>query len=387
MTLIKIILLLGISSIVFAQEGINGFFMSTYSQKISRIENENPDSTDLSNYPKIVNRDTSFNQHYFIIDFKPKNRIELKSITKEPIKGKYKIKKDKIKINSGKFKWQGVIQSEDILKFEIDRNKNYYEELYFKRINKTKSENLNSCNLINTYWRCEIDSNSSIFNSKIFFLDSNYLIITNINDNWGYTDWGEYNIEQFKDYISFAYFDNFRTDENVFHLKLITKDTIEAEFTEYDFFHRTNNEKPQYRNLRFIKDSLISEKNKNLLTEQIIGKWIAKDYKNIINSTLYDSIISADYILELKSDGEFQIEITGEVIINNKKELKSQSESGTWELGQTGEYISLSTEEDMEYLTVKSIEKEYLEFFMLIHNLEINSRTGTKVKFEKPHCP
>ena len=378
-----------------------GFLILTIQQSFAQINDDiwissyvketqkNKEVIDLSGEEvKMVKLDsiqTSFSYHelYLLLDFLDDNYVIIKGIGGKQLKRKYTIKRGKLKIRFDKGKIKGYV-SENRIVFKEKTSKTSTKEIFFETLNEsylTDSHKLKDSFLENSNWTIIANTNSNNYGTELQLLDNNELRIIQINEDYGYNNWGNWETDLYKNHLFLICNNLCRPEKRVYHLYRTNNDTLIGNTFEHSNF----NKKPKLNNIKLSNNHFLNNTQLTLLESKLIGNWHA-----INNPIPFDPILGSDTLTNQKfeiifdEDKKFSLLRSGTLTkdsVNSNKELKL---NGNWKLDKSGKFIELIDEEkSTRLITISKLTENDLEMFYRIRALDGNLSSNRIIKMKK----
>lgn len=378
-----------------------GFLILTIQQSFAQINDDiwissyvketqkNKEVIDLSGEEvKMVKLDsiqTSFSYHelYLLLDFLDDNYVIIKGIGGKQLKRKYTIKRGKLKIRFDKGKIKGYV-SENRIVFKEKTSKTSTKEIFFETLNEsylTDSHKLKDSFLENSNWTINANTNSNNYGTELQLLDNNELRIIQINEDYGYNNWGNWETDLYKNHLFLICNNLVRPEKRVYHFYRTNNDTLIGNTFEHSNF----NKKPKLNNIKLSNNHFLNNTQLTLLESKLIGNWHA-----INNPIPFDPILGSDTLTNQKfeiifdEDKKFSLLRSGTLTkdsVNSNKELKL---NGNWKLDKSGKFIELIDEEkSTRLITISKLNENDLEMFYRIRALDGNLSSNRIIKMKK----
>lgn len=389
MTRYILIGILVLSFIYSRAQDLKGIWISSHERELTKVKERFDYRNSVSIKLDSEEIDTFYRQTFLILDFINDNNLIIKGIGGHQEVCKYIRKNKKIKINTSEGKLKGIISKENIIIVDkIDKKRT--NEIFFERITPSKLaqiSDLDSLFLQNTNWISFADSNSQSFGFNYHFLDSNIVIISKFNSDYGYTNWGSYSTDIYKNHFFIGIIDRNLLDIYVYHFYDRYENNFIGNIYEYHPFSKSS---PTLVNIELARNKLLNEQQLTELENKLSGKWCAFDYPLDIDTTFLsfleiDTIENQKFEITFKNDKTFLLERSGEILKQSEKTFKENILTGGWEVSGTGKYIILKPNESwIKYYTINRIEDDYLEIFCEIESLYENVFISTEtIKLKK----
>lgn len=366
-------ILLGLAILTFSKtngQDLKGIWISTHDKEL-RTVNEREDLQD-NEFVTIkldsTEIDTFYYEAYMLLDFIDDKNVIVKGLGGRQEKCKYKLKNDNLKIKVKKYNLKGQISENSIV--IVDKvSKVETRETFFERLNDSKIKDkigLDSISFINSNWVVDTDTSSHNFGFNFHFLDSAIAIINQDYGDFGYTNWGEWKIDWYKNHLFLGVTDRNRLETKVYHFFDRTGNTLIG--NTYEHYHFAT-EPPPLKDIRLIKQELLDSTQLKTLEADLIGKWLATNNPLSIDTSFQDlhkvdTILNQKFEIDFKNDNTFRLEKSGTIVKRTDKRYKQDTLTGYWEISQTGKYLVLKPVNSwFRYLTINKLESDYLEIF------------------------
>jgi hypothetical protein len=323
-----------------------------------------------------VEIDTFYYDAFVILDFINEEDIAVKTIlgSKEmgfQQMGTFSIKKGKLKIKIDKENLKGSASENQIVLINKLKNSTT-RETFFKRINPSElkiTEILNSTSLFNTNWIVETDTTSLSYGYNFHLLDSNIVIITQEFGEYGYTNWGKFAVDSYKNHLFLIFVNEQHMNYNVYHIYDRDKDTLIGNTFEHYIFAT---EPPPLNIIKLSKNKLLDKAQLSLIESKLIGRWIAINNPIPLNEfSGFDTIINQKFVIEFMVDNTFELIKAGTLVNRMVETQKEIVLSGVWEVSETGKYIVLKPIDSwIKYLTLLNLTEDYLEIYYEIESFD-----------------
>ncbi len=186
-------------------------------------------------------------------------------------------------------------------------------------------------------------SEDHYFDSWTFhFLDSGYVNTVIKSDDFGTTTSGEWKIYSSNNFYCLYISDRTNFEEYVFYLTDRNDNELSLLIGHQDFEHPRQVELKLNRSTKVTKDQLSEINNK------LIGKWSFESFAHETSELMFDSLINITYSIELQNDHSYHLINQVEYIEVESKNITNydQDQLGTWELSESGDFITLTPEEN-----------------------------------------
>lgn len=368
---------------IISQE-IESIWISSYRKDLRKSAESSPNFGDsLLVEEEVIESDTFYTNAYMLIEFKNSKEIIIKGIGGKSSIGTYKIRKGKLKIKIKNEKLKGRIENDNVV-LSFKYSKYLTEEFYFEKIRNSELDSRNlpdSSEFYNTYWKVITDTNSTNYGVSFHFLDSNQVILTRDYGKFGFSNWGEFNIDKYGNHLFISVLDRQFLEDCFFNVYKQNGDTFYA--NNYDVKPFSESPPPlielKLKKLSFLEDSEIAK-----IKDNLIGNWSAINEPIPNESDLWGySLENQYYNLEFDTS-KFRI-IKGAVlndgITKNPKEIIL---TGNWEISPTGNYLKLHVENSWtRFLTINLLENDYAEFFLCVEAIEEPMKSTETIKMKK----
>lgn len=366
-------LLLGLAILTFSKtngQDFKGIWISTQKRELRPVNEREvlQDNEFVSIKLDSTEIDTYYYEAYMLLDFIDDENVIVKGLFDRQEKCKYAVENNNLEIKVKRYELKGQISENSIVL--VDKNiKSVSKETFFERLNDSKIKDktgLDSISFINSNWVVDTDTLSHNYGLNFHFLDSAIAIINQDYGDVGYTNWGEWKIDCYKNHLFLGV-----TDRNI----------LEPKF--YHFFDRAGNtligntyefypfptEPPQLKAIKLIKQELLDSTQLKTLEADLIGKWIATNNPLSIDTSFQDfykvdTILNQKFEIVFNDDKTFRLEKSGTIVKRTDKIHKLDTLTGDWEISKTGKYIVIKPVNSwIRYLTIKKLESDYLEIF------------------------
>lgn len=374
----------------FSQE-IESVWISSHIRTIKNNNQKNinkaPNNGNTSFEEEIVEEeiDTSINFASGALDFINSKEVVLVGIGRKIITGKYKVRKNKISIKSEKGKLKGRIENEKII-LGIGKNKYRKEEIIFEKIinSELKVENIpDSSDFYNSHWKVISDTSSIYHGLNFHFLDSNNVIITKHNDKYGVTNWGMFNVDNYKNHLFLSIANRNFGENYLFNIYRQQNQIYFANSYEVKLFTYSP---PPLVNLQLEKIPLIANSEIDSIKGKLIGSWLA--INDAIPSETSKYNLENQYLEIEFENHKFRIIKGGNLNYGDRIVPKEVTIKGNWELSPTGQYIILNPDDSWtEYVSINQLKMDYAEFYLSIKAIEAQYFQSKNVKFKKNYKP
>ena len=386
-------ILLGLAILTFSKTNGQDFkviWVSTYVREL-RTVNERMDLQD-NEFVTIkldsTEIDTFIYEAYILLDFIDDKSVIVKGLSGGQEKSKYTIKNNNLEIKVKRNKLKGLISENSIV--IVDKvNKAETREIYFERLNDSRIKDktgLDSISFSNTNWVVDTDTSSHNYGFNFHFLDSAMAIINQDYGDFGYTNWGEWKIDWYKNHLFLGVLDRNRLETKVYHFfDRIENTLIGNTYEHYPFA----TEPPLLKDIKLKKQELLDSTQIKTLEADMIGKWMATNNPMSIDTSLQDlhkvdTILNQKFEIDFNDDKTFRLEKSGIIIKQTDKIHKQDTLTGEWEISKTGKYIVLKPINSWyRFLTINKLESDYLEIFCefeTLYNEHILSHKTIKMK-------
>lgn len=324
-----------------------------------------------------------YNESYLLLDFLDDNYVIIKGIGEKLLKCKYTIKRGKLKITFDKGKIKGYV-SENLIVFKEKISKTSTKEIFFERLNEsnlTNAQKIKDSFLENTNWTINADANSYNYGTELQLLKDNELRIIQINEDYGYNNWGNWKTDLYKKHLFLIYNDVVRPEKRVYHFYGINNDTLIGNTFEHSNFTK----KPKLNNIKLSNTHFLNNTQLKRLESKLIGKWHA-----INNPIPFDPMFGPDTLTNQKfeiifeENKKFTLLKSGTLSkdsVNSDKKLKL---NGSWKLDKSGKFIELIDEEkSTRLITISKLTENDLEIFYRIRALDENLFSNRIIKMKK----
>lgn len=324
-----------------------------------------------------------YNESYLLLDFLDDNYVIIKGIGEKLLKCKYTIKRGKLKITFDKGKIKGYV-SENLIVFKEKISKTSTKEIFFERLNEsnlTNAQKIKDSFLENTNWTINADANSYNYGTELQLLKDNELRIIQINEDYGYNNWGNWKTDLYKNHLFLIYNDVVRPEKRVYHFYGINNDTLIGNTFEHSNFTK----KPKLNNIKLSNTHFLNNTQLKRLESKLIGKWHA-----INNPIPFDPMFGPDTLTNQKfeiifeENKKFTLLKSGTLSkdsVNSDKKLKL---NGSWKLDKSGKFIELIDEEkSTRLITISKLTENDLEIFYRIRALDENLFSNRIIKMKK----
>lgn len=346
-------------------QNYKGIWVSAYEKEIKTV-NERQDIQDdefVTVKLDTTEIDTFYYEAYMLLDFIDDRNVIVKALGGRQGLFKYSVKNNNLKIKIKRHRIKGRILENSIV--VVDKvSKTESREVFFEQLSDSKIKDkagLDSVSFINTNWIVETDTSSCNYH----FLDSAVVIINQDFGDFGYTNWGEWRFDWYKDHL-FVVTDRDILETKVYHFFDKNESTLIGNTYEHYPFR---NAPPQLKNIRLIKQELLDSTQLETLEADLIGKWLATNNPLSIDTSFQDlhkvdTILNQKFEIDFNNDKTFRLEKSGTIVKRTDKIYKQDTLTGDWEISQTGKYIVLKPVNSwFRYLTINKLESDYLEIF------------------------
>ncbi|MBI9056047.1 MAG: hypothetical protein JEY96_19660 [Bacteroidales bacterium] len=376
----------------FSQE-LESVWISSHNKNIfiPKKKNNNKD-TQSNSYDSLILEemeveeiDTSYSEAYMLLDFKNSKEVIVKGIGGKTGKGKYKLRKNKLKIRVENQTLKGRIENNKLI-FSFKNGKYRKEELVFE---KMRNSELNaslipdSSTFYNTHWKVIADTSSINYGLNFHFLDSNFVIITRIHSKYRRTNWGEFKIDNYNNHLFLGVINRNFGENYIFNVyKQKNKSYYANTYEVMRFIHKP----PLLVNLRLEKIPFLTNSVLDSIKNKLIGNWHAINEPIPCESNKF-KLENQYFSLEFEKE-RFIITKGGNLNYGNKEIPKEIIIKGSWKLSPTGQYLTLQPDNSWtRYVSINVLEMDYAEFDMTIKAFEENySNTGI-IELKKNNKP
>lgn len=347
-------------------QNYKGIWVSAYEKDIKTV-NERPDIQDGETVTVKLDTteiDTFYYEAYMLLDFIDDRNVIVKALGGRQGIFKYSVKNNNLKIKIKRHRIKGRILENSIV--VVDKvSKTESREVFFEQLSDSKIKDkagLDSVSFINTNWIVETATSSCNYH----FLDSAVVIINQDFGDFGYTNWGEWRFDWYKDHLFVGVTDRDILETKVYHFFDKNESTLIGNTYEHYPFR---NEPAQLINIRLIKQELLDSTQLETLEADLIGKWLATNNPLSIDTSFQDlhkvdTILNQKFEIDFHNDKTFRLEKSGTIVKRTDKIYKQDTLTGDWEISQTGKYIVLKPVNSwFRYLTINKLESDYLEIF------------------------
>ncbi|MEQ8712311.1 MAG: hypothetical protein RIC80_04805, partial [Cyclobacteriaceae bacterium] len=277
--------------------------------------------------------------------------------------GNYKLVVEIIIIEVDIMSLAGILKSGQLLIFDRDQVPKPYSFLILEKLESTPDLNSKAAYraiLSNEYWRLISDSLSISTGLTYHFIDTNQVLINNnriyngIVDNWNLSvNPGKYRLETYQNQVFLYVIDEIRLEQYFYSVKR----KIDGAYLVDSFEQGWYREPPTKHRVLLKKEVLPSKRDIKKLEKSLLGKWhsIGTAFPFYPELSGYDSIHSEYLTLDF-SKSTFLIEYGANLIGKDTSLYKVNRLNGEWELGRTGKYVFLETDEGYHrYMTIKNV--------------------------------
>jgi len=375
----------------FSQE-LESIWISSHSRAINfpkkkarNNEKQSNDNDSLIAEEVVEELDTSYNEFYMLLDFKDSNVVILKGIGGKSGKGKYKLKKNKLVIKVENEKLKGRIENNKVI-FSFKYNKYRKEELVFEKMEISELNSAlipDSSDFYNTHWKIITDTSSINYGLNFHFLDSNSVIITRDYGEFGSTNWGEFNIDNYNNHLFISILDKNYPETYCYNVYNQQGETYYANTSEIKFF---SNSPPSLVNLSLKKIPFLTSSELESIKNKLIGNWNAIDEAIPCESNKF-KLENQYFSLEFEKD-KFKITKGGILNYGSKKVPKEIILKGSWELSLTGQYLKLQPDDGwIKYVSINALNMDYAEFYFTVKAIEEPLYHSKNIEFKKNYKP
>lgn len=257
-----------------------------------------------------------------------------------------------------KFKGQLIYiedSSPDSLVLKIEEEPNSILVLYPLKLG---GEKIQINDFTNSDW--VTSSEDPFFDSWTFhFLDSGYVNTVIKRDDYGTTTSGEWKIYSSNDFYCLYVSDRADLEEYIFYLTDRNGSELSLLIGHQDFEHPRQVELKLKRTTKVTKDEL-SKTRRNL-----VGKWSFESFANESSDMMFDSLLNISYSIKFKNDNTYHLINHVEYIEYESKDISNydQDQQGTWELSNSGDFITITPDENpfrRKRLTIYNLEDDQL---------------------------
>lgn len=357
---------------LFAQD-FQGIWLSEYAEEIQKSTTTSILEDDSLFVKELgyIQVDTNYYNSYLLIDFISKDSLLFGGPGGKQTLGTYYISNDTLNIRLDTLELKAIYNERHLKILDPDSSWSN-STVFLSKLNEDNlilKEDIKNDSFLNHKWISNADSNSSYYGLEFYFYDSTKAIIKLNFGERAYTSFGEFNIAFFQDIPFLGVFDRGELEQYIFLLK--RQDIINGEI-DVMVYESTKwiEEPPTINNFKLIKQSLPSKAEVDLIRQNLIGDWIDKrnplPYDSILSE--YDSITNSYFKLRFDDDNTYSIDYGGNYQAGAKSESLSLNFKGTWKLGRTGDYIELTTDRRLDYLTILKLEQSSIS---LTYDLEL----------------
>lgn len=387
-------ILLGLAILTFSKsngQDFKGIWISTHDREL-RTVNERYDLQDdefVTIKLDTAEIDTFYYKAHMLIDFIDDKNVIVKGIGGRQEKCKYTAKNNCLTIKTKEYILKGQISKNSVI-ISNKRNNSETRETFFEKLNESKITDkigLDSISFINSNWAVDTDTSSHNYGFNYHFLDSAIAIINQDFGDFGYTNWGEWKIDWYKNHLFVVVTDRDRLETMVFHFYDRTGNTLIGNTHEHYTFAT---EPPPLKDIKLIKHELLDSVQLKTLEADLTGKWMATNNPLSLDTTFQykhkvDTILNQIFEIDFNNDKTFRLEKSGTIVKQTDKIYKQDTLTGDWEISKTGGYIVLKPENSwFRYLTINKLKSDYLEVFCEFESLYDEHMTSNEtIKMRK----
>ena len=176
-------------------------------------------------------------------------------------------------------------------------------------------------------------------------------------DDYGTTTSGEWKIYSSNEFYCLYVSDRTNLEEYNFYLTDRNDNELTLLIGHQDFEH------PRQVELKLKQTNKVTEDDLSEIREKLIGKWSFENFAKGVSDLMFDSLINLSYSIELKNDNTYHLLNHVEYIESESKDMTNyeQDQFGTWELSESGDFITITPEEN-------PFRKKKLTIYNLVEN-------------------
>ncbi len=221
----------------------------------------------------------------------------------------------------------------------------------------------------NSSWFVQADSTSINYQLSLNVVDSTTSILTRRMNDEILTSFARSLEGWYFDHLFFSFLDEFNSSVQMFHFYGMKNDSLLGDTYEKHVFE---DEPPRYNKIFFVKKDTLSQLEKKNFKSQIYGKWQAVNEPLWYDTMFfYGFLANQEFEISFGRDQEFRFDKSAILLRNGHSIPLVDSLKGTWDIGPTGEYISIyQTESHYPFLSIREIQEDSM---ILFYNLKAMS--------------
>lgn len=341
-----------------------GVYFSSYSQEIIiKGKAHYPDGkNERRRKKKIIDPaefHTVFSEEYIILDFVSKHNLVIKYLGGLEELGSYRIKNDKIKINSKNYKFNGIILGNKTIKLINKTSKGNTLETFFNPISESNldySSIPDTSYFYNSKWVIHADSCFMYHGMDLYFPDSNIVVLRNQRNEKFDIGFGEAVSSSYKNHFFLGIHDSRNLNFYHYHFTEQNDSVLFADSYVVSNFE----DPPLFKKMQFQKKKLPSKTSFQNRINQLIGTWHSEN-KSIerYEYSKFDSIMKHNLQIQFFKDKTFLMQESCILLQENIEFPYNKATEGNWELSKTTNYIVLNGLNDRtRFLNLNTKNKE-----------------------------
>lgn len=314
-------------------------------------------SDSLSPYEPITADSAYFNQYGLILEFMDNQDFKFGGIGTELKTGKYQLSNEEIHLKIDTVFLLAQLNGNQLIILDQDTTNWQSSHIILQKLNPNSTITPKSATTKitkNKYWKFSGDSLSNSFGMSLYFADTSTVIINRITDQWNTgTTSGTYKLRSYQNNLFLYIFDEFSMDEIL--LRVYSAENNNYLATSYEQGWYT--EIPSKHEILIKRNPIPTNRQLKRIKKDLIGHWTSNLRAFPFDPELSDYESIEDCYFEfIFSEETFKIEYGGVMINDSTKTPKKVEYNGAWEIGKTGNYLLLTTNEGYtKYLTLVEI--------------------------------
>lgn len=309
-----------------------------------------------------VEVDTSYFEAYLLVHFFNNHEVAIHGIGGETGHGNYSQKIDTLILDIDSLTIKSVKRQDNLILLDPNssgtNNHLIVEKLH--PISDLKGDRLTSFFEKGSYWKVKTDSSSSNFGLEFQLLDSGEMVLSQFYPaGFAMTSWGNYKCATYENNLFLYLLDRGSLRERMFRMYSRSKNGLVAQGFEKDGLGQPFSK----RHYLVEKSDLPKQKHLTRIHNALLGKWFLNEpvlpYDSLFGR--YTTFEEQFYELEVLEQGDLVIHYGGVYVNENERKPLSRKIYGTWELGPTGRYLRIITQERrLEYMTIVNLSNDSL---------------------------